>query len=239
MRPWAHQLSLAALTRCAGSSSSGGKFLPRGGPQPLLADRLGAEASTSDPSEVLPKDKREDLVRKGGADALRPRERRLVAAALSPATVLPQAPSAGRNTALPVDTGDLRPRGLPSEALQALRRPDAPPEGTGKSKTSPGAAPQRRGNKPLKPVAIPAKMQRIICSVLYADFVAVTPLDEKRGQAIQLCRGGEAQEGGSKFRIVLGAGGVQAIVGLFLDGELSWERAREHLQHEAMDTQSD
>eukprot|EP00913_Durusdinium_trenchii_P032725 g30633.t1 len=106
--------------------------------QPLLADRLGAEASTSDPSEVLPKDKREDLVRKGGADALRPRERRLVAAALSPATVLPQAPSAGRNTALPVDTGDLRPRGLPSEALQALRRPDAPPEGTGKSKTSPG-----------------------------------------------------------------------------------------------------
>ncbi|CAK9030760.1 unnamed protein product, partial [Durusdinium trenchii] len=148
---------------------------------------------------------------------------------------------------------DLRPRGLPSEALQALRRPDAPPEGTGKSKTSPGAAPQRRGNKPLKPVAIPAKMQRIICSVLYADFVAVTPLDEKRGQAIQLCRGGEivpllrllrsveleAQEGGSKFRIVLGAGGVQAIVGLFLDGELSWERAREHLQHEAMDTQSD
>eukprot|EP00435_Cladocopium_sp_Y103_P021871 s2402_g5.t1 len=103
---------------------------------------------------------------------------------------------------------------------------------------------------------VPLRMRQIICGVLFKDFVAESRQEgfqlrgNQREKAVNFSQRGEINslvrlfrrlelkraagtgEGAPQFRVILKPGGQQAIVGLFLDDELSWERARENLRHE-------
>jgi len=118
--------------------------------------------------------------------------------------------------------------------------------------------------RPKDASGAPARTRQIICGVLFKDFVAVSKQEGhqlrglQREKAVNFSRQGEiiplvrhfrrvelsriarattekSGEGAlSKLRVIVKPGGEQAIVGLFLDDELSWERAREHLHTEAI-----
>lgn len=105
--------------------------------------------------------------------------------------------------------------------------------------------------------SVPLRTRQIICGVLFEDFVAESRKEgfqlrgnprekavnfSQRGEIVSLVRlfrrlelkRAGSGEGAPQFRIMLKPGGEQAIVGLFLDDELSWERARQNLREEVL-----
>lgn len=106
-------------------------------------------------------------------------------------------------------------------------------------------------------VPVPLRTRQIICGVLFEDFVAESRQEgfqlranarekavnfSQRGEIVSLVRlfrrlelkraAAGTGEGAPQFRVMLKPGGEQAILGLFLDDELSWERARQNLRHQ-------
>lgn len=116
---------------------------------------------------------------------------------------------------------------------------------------------QRPKVAPVSKASVPLRTRQIICGVLFEDFVAESRKEgfqlrgnprekavnfSQRGEIVSLVRlfrrlelkRAGSGEGAPQFRIMLKPGGEQAIVGLFLDDELSWERARQNLREEVL-----